>query len=181
VGLSTPAKITGQILSFCAHHEFQRPEYVKVEPVAGAEIDQCFFNVDEHVKNTDGKATNGWTIWIWPKVFIEAEHHCVWEKDDGELQDITPKRDGEETILFVRDRNAVFDWSGRTTKINKKRNISGKKFVSKYLTLTSQRQKIISENSSFVGRDRMSNIDPIALYEIEGELSKLSLKMNRLK
>ena len=47
--------------------------------------------------------TFGWTIWETPGVCIEAEFHSVWQRENADLVDITPKPDGEQKILYLRD------------------------------------------------------------------------------
>ncbi|MDB5350157.1 MAG: sec-C metal-binding protein [Planctomycetota bacterium] len=59
------------------------------------------------MRRRGGNSLLGWTIWEWPGVLLEAISHGVWERSDGELLDPTPKADGEETTLFLPDRNAV--------------------------------------------------------------------------
>lgn len=39
---------------------------------------------------------------------IEAELHCVWQDNKGQLVDITPKVDNEETALFVTNPNEKY-------------------------------------------------------------------------
>ena len=45
----------------------------------------------------------GWAIWEYPKVFIEAEFHSVWQAPDGVLHDLVPRQQPPVRILFVRD------------------------------------------------------------------------------
>ena len=50
-------------------------------------------------------------IWEWPGVYIEAEHHAVWEPSPGApLIDITPSEEAEARRLFVRDDAAIYDF-----------------------------------------------------------------------
>jgi hypothetical protein len=62
---------------------------------------QCHVNVLHRVRMHGGKRLNGWIIWEC-MMFAEAEFHCVWQTS-GALIDITPRRDGEEQILFLPD------------------------------------------------------------------------------
>src|SRR5690606_38447056 len=64
-------------------------------------------NVAAVVQRQGGRALLGWTIWEWPGILLEAISHAVWEREDGELSDPTPKADGEATTLFLPDRNAL--------------------------------------------------------------------------
>lgn len=52
----------------------------------------------------------GWAITVWPKVFVEAQHHAVWRDAEGVLRDVTPSDDGP-TTLFIADDDATYDAS----------------------------------------------------------------------
>ncbi len=53
----------------------------------------------------------GWSIWEWPNVYIEAEHHAVYESSEGILVDVTPPAD-DWTVsrTFLPDSAAVYDF-----------------------------------------------------------------------
>lgn len=53
----------------------------------------------------------GWIIWEDPGLLVEAEFHVVWADPGGNLVDVTPKPDGEQRILFVRDSSVIWDFS----------------------------------------------------------------------
>jgi hypothetical protein len=59
--------------------------------------------VPQHIAAHGGDQVIGWTIWEWPRVFIEAEFHCIWRQADGILLDITPKPLPVPRILFLPD------------------------------------------------------------------------------
>lgn len=62
-----------------------------------------------------GRIQYGWVIWEWPNVFIEAEHHAVYESPAGQpWADITPsERDDDTCRLFLPDAAAVYDFDKR--------------------------------------------------------------------
>ena len=84
------------------------PIYLDIEPEKGAEIKDCFPVVQLKVKEKGGRMVMGWQIWK-SKHLIEAECHAVWEDEEGELRDITPKDLNINNILFVEDENMVYD------------------------------------------------------------------------
>lgn len=45
----------------------------------------CFVNVEQAIAKSGGRAIYGWAIWQELGVYIEAEFHCVWENDAGEM------------------------------------------------------------------------------------------------
>ena len=83
---------------------------MEIAPQMGAEPLDCFGNVRRALEQHGGEIIFGWTIWEWPSVYIEAEHHAVWRNPDGELADITPAQDGNQTRVFVVDLEATYDF-----------------------------------------------------------------------
>ncbi|CAH5472694.1 hypothetical protein WNJ68_03495 [Klebsiella grimontii] len=84
------------------------PEWVKSDPFPGAEEKDCFINVERAIEKNGGRAVNGWTIWQVPGVFIEAEFHCVWEKESGVMLNVTPYPNRPDKILFLPDHTRVY-------------------------------------------------------------------------
>lgn len=69
------------------------------------EVVQCHVNVWAHWKRSPGgHAVAGWVIWQAKAAsFVEAEFHSVWCDAEGNLVDVTPRKDGERYVLFVPD------------------------------------------------------------------------------
>lgn len=86
----------------------QEPVYLKVRPSNGAEVSECFPNVEKMISQAGGSMLCGWQIWEWSCVLVEAEFHAVWVSPEGELVEITPKQDGEENILFLPDPSMTY-------------------------------------------------------------------------
>jgi hypothetical protein len=85
--------------------------FIAVAPPPSALARECFFNVRDQVAREGGESVLGWTIWEWPSTLIEAEFHAVWRSPTGRLLDLTPKDQGESTILFLEDPTASYDYS----------------------------------------------------------------------
>jgi hypothetical protein len=64
------------------------------------------------VEVSGGAFVYGWSVRIWEKVYIEAEHHAVWRRPSGAFLDVTPMRGHEARMLFVRDDRLTFDFEG---------------------------------------------------------------------
>jgi len=79
------------------------PVYLTVQPEADAVVNECFPNVEARIARAGGHMLCGWQIWEWPHVMVEAEFHAVWVSSEGQFVEITPKPQGEATILFVPD------------------------------------------------------------------------------
>lgn len=83
---------------------------LEIAPTPQAEPQECFGNVKKAVEQYGGEIVFGWTVWEWPGVYIEAEHHAIWRKPDGTLVDITPSPDGDKSRVFVADPSAIYDF-----------------------------------------------------------------------
>lgn len=106
---TTPKYITSEIIEMCTNlTPYNAPAYVLVKPIQGALSNDCFNNVSKMVKSYGGKAVNGWVIWQWANVMLDAEAHCIWQSPENDVIDITPHNYGEDTILFLADENVVY-------------------------------------------------------------------------
>jgi hypothetical protein len=68
----------------------------------------------------------GWCIWEWPGILLNAEFHACWLSPEGEIIDITPKPDGEKTVLFLPDPALKFEGErilGRIEPLSHKREV----------------------------------------------------------
>jgi hypothetical protein len=106
---TTPLAVTARILEFCRGIDpTTAPIYVPVQPEPECIVDDCFFNVADEVALRGGNIQYGWIIWEFPTILLAAEFHAVLERE-GRLLDITPKRDGEERILFLPDSTRKYE------------------------------------------------------------------------
>ena len=85
--------------------------YLPCVPLNRLSDGDCFPCVEEHAKTNGGVPVLGWAIWEYPKAFIEAEFHSVWQAPDGKLHDVVPRQEPPVRILFVRDPRRLY--SGR--------------------------------------------------------------------
>lgn len=85
----------------------REPEY----PAGG-----CYNNVSAHCSRNGGRPVYGWMIELVPRVYIEAMHHAVWQRPDGELLDITHAQNRQSSRLartsFIPDQRYKPDTSG---------------------------------------------------------------------
>lgn len=106
---TTPTSINNDILEFCKEIDLTTtPIFVSVTPTEGSRHNRCYENVENYVKKNGGRSEDGWIIWEIPKIYLEAEFHRVWVNNEGEHIDITPKKDGEERILFLKANERKF-------------------------------------------------------------------------
>lgn len=107
---TTPSQMTPMLSECCRSlNPDSPPLWVDVLPEDGALANECFPNVQKKIAKDGGSFVNGWVIWQWANIMIEAEAHSVWKSCDGELVDITPHNYNEHTILFVPDKKVEFE------------------------------------------------------------------------
>lgn len=145
---TTPESLNSAILAFCRDiNPKDVPAYVPVAPDAAAVRSECFNNVAAKVEIEGGTLVYGWLIWEWPRVFVEAEHHAIWEKD-GTLVDITPPINGEQRILFLPDPTQTYDFASQKRRINIKRNSGVFSSVDGWIAAADRLQQAIEDNST---------------------------------
>lgn len=109
---TTPTSITPAIRKLCAKIGSDcEPVFVPVRAEAGARRDYCYQNVEAKVTSSSGEVQHGWIIWETPGLLVEGEFHACWVSPEGELLDVSPKPDGETTILFLPDK--ARKWEGK--------------------------------------------------------------------
>lgn len=65
----------------------------------------CHVSAKHRALSDGGRRVHGWALWKFgPDLF--ADHHSVWENENGDLVDVTPPSNGGGEILFVRDDDA---------------------------------------------------------------------------
>lgn len=108
--LRTPNKRKDYVRSFCRKVcSGQAPVLVPHKPLAGKPLKECFSIVPEYIEINGGKQVFGWAIFELKKIWLEAEFHVVWETDDGELVDITPREVPIEKIFFLPEPSRKYE------------------------------------------------------------------------
>lgn len=109
-----PDKLSAQVVDFCLQISSANPVYISTTPDPGCEINDCFNCVRQKVVREGGRIQFGWSIWEWPKVYIEAEHHAVYAPPDiSELLDITPSAVFDTRRLFLLDDSRCLQFRKR--------------------------------------------------------------------
>lgn len=119
-----------------------------------SKVADCYNNVLTHIETHGGKLLTGWAIRIWPRAFIEAEQHAIWQSNENQLRDITPHAIGEENTMFTPCDTLKFSAEGLALNLNKFEVIAvgrcRKKVVNMIKAATRQR-KYEFENRKVVG------------------------------
>lgn len=106
-----PSPFSPAVRKFCRQiSPNEEPVMLWIDAEEGSKPLNCFDEVRSRVERDGGTACLGWAIREWPGVFIDAEHHAVYRRDDDELIDITPALDGERKRLFLPDSSAIYDF-----------------------------------------------------------------------
>ena len=104
---TTPSRVTSSIRRFLTTLNVSAaPSLLPFTHVsADCKPGYCLNNCEAESQRSGDPIVFGWVIWeIRTNAFLEAEFHAVINRR-GELLDITPRRDGEKVVLFVRDVN----------------------------------------------------------------------------
>lgn len=89
----------------------------------------CYSNVEKKVLEDGGSIHYGWNIHENGSIY-EAEHHAVWENEQGDLIDITPNQLNKAEILFVSDNKFVDNGQSLdNVRINITRNVIVDDFI----------------------------------------------------
>ncbi len=133
-----PLKLTDEIRTYCDKiAPGTEPYFVAITPEPGAKPLHCFDNVRNQIRTHGGHAINGWSIYVWPRVWIEFEFHCVWRPTPELLvRDITPRSDSDTQCLFLPDPTREFAGSRIT---NPKFALSNPNLVDKLISLSDKR------------------------------------------
>lgn len=119
--------------------EFE-PEQVTVRIEKYSEKLNCFANVDRKVELDGGKVHYGWVI-FQTNILCEAERHAVWENQNEELFDITPRDIDFDQIMFVPDND--FQYKGQVID-NYRVNITKNKVVDHFIKVCETLSKFYS-------------------------------------
>lgn len=116
------------------------PEQVCVIIEPYAKIHNCYPNVDEKVKRDGGNVHYGWAIYQ-SDILCEAERHAVWENEDGDLIDITPREIDFKQIMFVSANDFVY--TGQLVD-NIRINITDNPLVDDFIMVCENLEKLYS-------------------------------------
>lgn len=149
---TTPKAITPEILAFCWEVDpTTEPVYIPVRPALTAVHRNCFINVREEMAHHGGDIQHGWLIWERPGWYLDVIFHAVWVSPDGQLIDITPTDDGEDTILFLPDCRKTFYGEVVPTRI---RPLSDRPHVRKFIEMAAAQNRAIASIQTALIRRR---------------------------
>jgi hypothetical protein len=170
---TTPKQITSMLEQLCNDLNPKSPPlWVEVIPETWAHQNECFPNVQGKIDRDGGSYVNGWVIWQWANIMIEAEAHSVWQSPAGKLVDITPHRHDEHTILFVPDPNVKYEG---IVIPNKRAPMTTSPKVAYLIGLMNERDYRLQQS----GTSKMCAFPPTFLQEIQKVIADITKKASR--
>ena len=159
----TPAKHKPHVKSFCRQLvPGQAPLYVSHQPLIDQPFLECFSIVEQHVLANGGKQHFGWLITEFRKVWLEAEFHTIWEREDGVLIDLTPRSRAPDKVLFLPDPKRQYQ-GRRVNSVFKP--LSGHSAVKRFIACADEHFRILEESD-------LPDKETVA-FQIEQEMNQL--------
>ncbi len=146
--LRTPSSINDKILELCQPlNPDAEPAFIRITPAPDADPNDCFATVRRQVAAEGGRIQFGWTIWGWPRVFVEAEHHAVYAPPGGApWLDLSPSAmPGITRRLFLPDDTATYDFENEgIRRDNVRLAIADDPLVHQFFRLAEERNDILN-------------------------------------
>jgi hypothetical protein len=123
------------------------PVYIAITPEPGCEVADCFNCIRQKVARDGGRIQFGWALWEWPRVYVEAEHHAVYEPSTGPpWKDITPSALPHiSRRLFLPDDTAVYDYANEgIRRENVRIAVAGDPLITELFRLAEERNAILN-------------------------------------
>jgi hypothetical protein len=93
---------------------------VKLLTDSDYQVANCWYNCLEHSLKHEGSPVFGWALWQMGENEFSAQHHAIWQSKTGDYLDLTPNGHSD-TILFIPDGRAPFDYIGLRCPFNFRR------------------------------------------------------------
>ena len=171
----TPEEISEKTLELCRSivPGCESPIFIDITPEVGSEADDCFEIVRRKTQHESGRIQYGWAIWEWPRVFIEAEHHAVYEPPSGQpWQDLTPCRRKSRQRLFLPDDSATYDFQNEGFRRDNRRiALSDDSDIDELFKAAKKRSEFYNELPG-VGKIAISEWEAKKLEKIERRLAR---------
>jgi SEC-C motif len=176
----TPVAVTDPIRQLCERiSPGVEPVYISITPDAKCKPLDCFGCVKRKVEMNDGRIQYGWAIWEWPGVFVEAEHHAVYEPPEGPpWLDITPSPEPQiRRRLFLPDNAASYDFDNEgVLRDNIRLAPSNDPLIHQFFAASAERSRILNTVPG-VGTISLDATTAARLSAVENEKARLFLSL----
>ena len=113
----TPDALTPALRQACARLvPGTEPVFVEKQPLPGARINKCTFNVREYLQRSPGDMVLGWDVTVWNGVLLDCIGHAVVRNGDGFLC-VTPSKYPEQRLLFLPDPSLTFNFEDENARM----------------------------------------------------------------
>lgn len=171
---------TAHVAEFCRQISVDyAPVIVPIRPDENCEPLECFNNVRRKVEREGGSIRFGWAIWEWPNVYLEAEHHAVYELQSGTYIDLTPSLETETHRLFLRDDSATYDFNNQGMRIDNRRHALANDFLVQQFFQTASRINKEMNKIPGVGAVKTDLSTALRLQALEEEKLRLVYEIGR--
>lgn len=133
-----PPVSSAHLLRFTTEQGFSAPRRVEVAPAIGASTDHCYINVEQQLERFGGLGVYGWKIIDFPRLFLQAIHHAVWQSKSGQLVDVTPEIRNWREVVFAPDETISYCGVPPKVKMPRFLNYSGLREVDELIDLSLQ-------------------------------------------
>ncbi|MHB8655617.1 MAG: SEC-C domain-containing protein [Terriglobia bacterium] len=178
--VQTPRTITEKIKELCQKiNPNAQPTYIAITPDLGCAALDCFACIKRRADQHGGRIQYGWSIWEWPRVYVEAEHHAVYEPaHGGRWLDITPSAYPEiMRRLFLPDDSATYDFESEgIRKDNVRLALNSDREIQEFFEAAAKRNEILNRVPG-VGVVRLEDYDAAELEAVESRLTGLLLNL----
>ncbi len=174
----TPERITPSILSGCARLvPGASPVFVPREPVAGARINKCTYNVRQFLEEHSGEMVLGWDVCVWDNVMLDCIGHAV-VGSEGQLRCVTPSKYGEAELLFLPDPALTFDFDNPMARMPTTQvALSGRPEVKRLIEVEEAEHAIKTKYPVSSEEIVVRGEDAVVLQKLAKEKSVLMLKV----
>lgn len=158
----SPAIVTPELRAFFATISDRDAFMVDLHDELDAQPLMCFQNVERAIARKGGSSVLGWTIWMRPGVYVEAEHHALWLPPmHARPLDITPKEEGERRTMFLPDPTATY--RDGTLRPNKRHALVDDAVVHRFLAAGDEHDRAKKPLSGGRMEISMATMMPLAL------------------
>lgn len=167
-------------VSFCRGISIERPPVLlRISPDDDSAPLDCFNNVRRKVAQRGGRIILGWAIWEWPGVYVEAEHHAVYESlEGGAWIDLTPSQVPHiVTRLFLSDSTAAYDFENEGVRRDNHRKALTKDPLVQRFFESSRRESEIMNSIPGVGDVQVTPAIARQLQSVQHENAQITMAL----
>ncbi|RUV04201.1 MULTISPECIES: SEC-C domain-containing protein [unclassified Mesorhizobium] len=169
-----------QVAKFCRGISVERPPVLlRISPDDDSAPLDCFTNARRKVARSGGRIVLGWAIWEWPGLYIEAEHHAVYDPPQGRAWiDLTPPQVPQiVTRLFLPDSTAAYDFENEGVRRDNHRQALTKDPLVQRFFESARRHSEIMNSIPGVGEVQVTPAIARQLQSVQHENAQITMAL----